>query len=112
MTPRFLFAAFAAVLACLPACATAQRTRCVTTRTQCQAGGDQPAGTLCHCQQNPGVWGTVVTGSSEDAAYPEIRRQRSERPELRNDDLDDGDDVLAGPRHHRQREREDEVQGP
>jgi hypothetical protein len=49
------------------------------------------------------VRGQVVILSDQGALAD---RERPRRRELSNDDLEDGDDVLAGPRHHERRERE------
>jgi hypothetical protein len=89
-------------LGLLPAAAAlAGPPRCITARSQCPASGFQPPGTHCACPDYPNVWGFVTVTGTEQPAYPAYEHRR--RDELRNDDLDKGDDVLAGPRWHHRR---------
>lgn len=108
-TLRFHYRALLlAMLASLPAWAAfAQAPACITARSQCPVRGTQPPGTQCACPNYPGVWGTVVVTGSGQPIYPGY--QHHGHAELRNDDLDDSDDVLAGPRRHRdQRDTDDD----
>jgi hypothetical protein len=82
--------------------ASAQVGVCATPRSYCAAARGQTAGTACQCPANPPVKGRVVT-ADDGEALPEQDRDRPRRRELSNDDLEDSDDVLAGPRHHRPR---------
>ncbi len=106
--PRFNGRVLAlAVFASFPAFAAfAQAPYCITARSQCPVRGMQPPGTQCACPDYPGVWGMVGMIGSGQPIYPGY--QHHGREELRNDDLDDGDDVLAGPRRHRHRRDTDD----
>jgi hypothetical protein len=95
-----------AALGLLPAGeAMAQGPRCVTARSQCPSNGLQPPGTRCACPDHPNIWGTVNVTGPEEPVYPAYEHHG--REELRNDDLDDGDSVLAGPRRHHRRGDDD-----
>lgn len=83
----------------------AQTPVCVTARAQCPMQAMQPPGTACFCPGNPAVTGFVTVLNLPAMPYyqtPEPRR----RAHLRNDDLWDDDDVLAGPRWHHRRDRD------
>jgi hypothetical protein len=86
-------------VALVPLSAEAQRAQCVTPRARCWGSPGQPQGSPCRCPSDPSAWGT--TASDEFFYAPEVRANQRSLPRLRNDDLFDGDDVLAGPRHHR-----------
>ncbi len=100
-TGRRCVAAIALSIACLLSWhGRAQVAMCVTPTGRCQSPSTGAEGTACKCPSNPQVWGVIVT--PEPSAWGEPER-RPRRRELRNDDLDEDDDVLAGPRHHRHR---------
>lgn len=87
----------------VPAAAYAQRPLCVTSQAQCRTTAWQ-AGAPCRCPNSPRTWGTVTLDGDEatdDQGFADQTPERPRRPALRNDDLYDTDDVLAGPRHHR-----------
>jgi hypothetical protein len=91
----FLLTGFALLPASV---ALAGAPRCVTARSHCPIKGLQPPGTQCTCPDHPDIRGFVDATEMGQPMYPAY--QPRGREELRNDDLDDGDDVLAGPRHH------------
>ena len=89
------------------AAGAAAQSSCVTSQSVCQSGSRQRAGSPCRCADSPAMMGEVVINgdvSPNDSSYRDDERRRSGG--LRNDDLDDGDDVLAGPRHHPRRRAE------
>ncbi len=80
---------------------------CVTARSHCPVKGLRPPGTQCTCPDHPDIQGFVDATNLGQPMYPAY--QPRGREELRNDDLDDGDDVLAGPRrHHRHHDNGDD----
>lgn len=87
--------------------ARAQGSVCTTATGQCSASALKPGGTQCHCPNDPGVMGMVGVTTVAPPVYPGYPPRQ--REELRNDDIDDDGDVLAGPRrHHRRSYREDD----
>ena len=52
------------------------------------------------------MMGEVVINGDISPNYPGYRDYERRSRGLRNDDLDDNDDVLAGPRHHPRRRTE------
>jgi hypothetical protein len=95
--PRFFAGATVVMLIVCPAMADAQGNACATPQAQCAIPGYQQPGAPCRCPAYPMVPGTVIAITPSLDPGP---RQEYERPILRNDDLDDDDDVLRGPRHH------------
>lgn len=85
-------------LSLAPGTLRAQSPICVTPRLWCPAEPGQFEGNACQCPAAPRVWGAIVTGGGYDPGYRAERQPP--RQKLRNDDLYDDDDVLAGPRHH------------
>ena len=92
----------AVALSAAPSPASAQAPACVTARSQCPVYGTQPQGTACHCPDNPGVPGWV-TPIGVGVGMPPVYQAPVPQgpPALRNDDIDDDGDVLAGQRRHR-----------
>ncbi len=87
--------------------AQTQAQACNTANGQCSVSSLHPQGTECHCPDAPGVMGMVGIANYGQPVYPGYQPHR--RAELRNDDIDDDGDVLAGPRrHHRRRDGEDD----
>ena len=88
---------------------SAQAPVCTTANGQCGISGLQPQGTQCHCPDAPGVMGMVGVTTAAPPVYPSYKPHQ--REELRNDDIDDDGDVLAGPRrHHRSADSDDDDQ--
>jgi hypothetical protein len=73
-----------------PSCATAPCATYVVPMTTSGASSSQGS--------TPAWSGVVIQNGMGQQSANQARLQSDK---LRNDDLDDGDDVLAGPRHHR-----------
>ena len=85
--------------------ATAQSS-CVTSQLSCPSGTRPRVGSACQCAGNPAMMGEVVINGDVSPNYPGHRESERRSGGLRNDDLDEHDDVLAGPRHHPRRRAE------
>lgn len=100
---------------------------CVTSQMSCYGGTRQRAGSPCRCVDNRAVTGSGMTGSGTAGSammgevvingdvspnYPGYYEGERRSGGLRNDDLDDHDDVLAGPRHHPRRRPEPPARNP
>ena len=83
---------------------------CNTATSQCGVSTLHPQGTDCHCPASPGVMGMVGVATSGPPVYPGYQSHQQE--ELRNDDIDDDGDVLAGPRRHHKREYREDYDSP
>jgi hypothetical protein len=91
--------------------AQTQGQTCTTANGQCGVSSLHPQGTDCHCPDAPNVMGMVGVTTYGSPVYPGYQPHR--RQELRNDDIDDDGDVLAGPRRHHRRgyQQDDDGQG-
>ena len=95
---------------------------CVTSQMSCYGGTRQRPGSPCRCLDDRAMTGSAATGSAMmgevvingdvSPNYPGYYEGERRSRGLRNDDLDDHDDVLAGPRHHPRRRPEPSAQRP
>jgi hypothetical protein len=90
--------------------AQTQAQTCKTANGQCSVSALPPQGTDCHCPDSPGVMGIVGVTGAGAAIYPGY--QPHQREHLRNDDIDDDGDVLAGPRRHHKRAYSEDYDSP
>lgn len=100
-----LLAAAAMLISLAPVGAWAQRSYCITPHVQCPAPAGRLPGAPCRCPGSVTATGSTARSGGDGSDYfpSEPSVGIYSRREILNDDLEQGDEVLAGPRWHRGR---------